>query len=1226
MLDGMALNGDVQYNPAVLIGLGGSGILAARYALLAGYAPAIDQDPLDRGLAKALSSKYIVPVGIDTDFKPFNPIPVNPLAFPRAMMRSIAAGRVPAQLPQIDSQLLLSREDIDRNLDQLRKYARRSSQNAAQTALFDSDDENLAWLAKVFAVDLELIEQVAPRTNHAKTGAGQMRALGRLALLGGLGSCRELLHSSYHTAATEGASQPTVVIFSSIAGGTGAGMFLDVAFLLRRFVEPKARIVAHLLLPDVFTGRRNTENVMPNAYASLIELSTLAQPRGLKPLDIEYRIDGEDKKPYEIRPNGEPVFDEVYLYDSSASRLDWSPEGAPRSQATIDAACRMMSDTALGFLRRDYDSAVSGKENEDQRLVNQALQERRIFHSAASVAIRPLDPVEMAGILSKAVAAQCLWPAMNARRSAPADLSHKKVRDSALKLLDRRMDILSDPEDFKGNATRIYDLDEVKKARELYENKNWLKDTKQSFLWRNRDFPNQMVERIEERLNAVGLYSLLDAMWDGDPLLHSGDDAKVTTTELDVSDFFGKRLDAILHPIENYVKLLEGNAHLPSHQLYTQIENLENALNDQAHYSTPMRVNVSLSDDLRRNRSLIRLVLEKTDNKDFSEIEAHLARWNGAKNPELELRRLFTILFEDVARAFKHDGKEQIFRRSALSGEFFDARLANWKVRVREMKASVAEAIGQSKLMVETLNRTIGRVEIGSDDWKKQCEPIVASLAPLQDFLHDIAWDRSDLAHGLDTLEIDRRKNRRRYAEACLREELEYVQPNLPSSLASPLPQAFSDRAELFYAELIDEVVGLRVSHADLVERLLPRAISSAFLKCESWVDEKAITPSQFAENLDKLEKVCHDVLGALTSFSEFAVSRLGGPNFLKSAAAYLNFTPYTRATSAGAFNPSYAVLVPPKMGGNMHASTDEEQETNTEISKIFAKELQTKAETARISSNMPFLQVERRYFGAHQIGKIEEYSSAYSAVTQNERALFHTIKEALNFTPILSEIETQEKAEFWDCMAHGKPHRNPYEALHCAECRRDYLAGRRRLSEIRLRPASNTMRPIPDRFGGLRFDIHVPENMIQYFDDGIPEWRRYDETEMSLVASAFPEEAVPGTGWDQSDPPHLLIPAVPSDDKMTLERVERSQAFENRFRQASRNRPLFECGHCNFPISDDLSVTEGLNSVICPRCRRNLNYCPSCASKEYCYVAANIIGAGGGEAACARCEGSLEI
>lgn len=112
------------------------------------------------------------------------------------------------------------------------------------------------------------------------TGAAQWRPLGRI---GFFLNDREI-HDAIAEALTEldrrrGSSvqpgeQPTVVIASSVAGGTGSSILFDVAVAARK-IRHGVSVRAFLMLPELFEQIDFRDRVFPNAYATLWEVAAL---------------------------------------------------------------------------------------------------------------------------------------------------------------------------------------------------------------------------------------------------------------------------------------------------------------------------------------------------------------------------------------------------------------------------------------------------------------------------------------------------------------------------------------------------------------------------------------------------------------------------------------------------------------------------------------------------------------------------------------------------------------------------------------------------------------------------------------------------------------------------------------------------------------------------------------------------------------------------------------
>lgn len=154
----------------------------------------------------------------------------------------------------------------------------RTAQNG--TAL----DELVGWRPEPSAVRVAIQE-----------GAGQYRALGRLITLRRMGEVNAHIRRAQQAfgttearteldavsgrlghpvpAATSDRPTPLAIVVSSLAGGTGAGCFLDVCDVLRcAFPAWGDHALAVLYAPDVFSAVRGTEGIQSNAIAALGEL------------------------------------------------------------------------------------------------------------------------------------------------------------------------------------------------------------------------------------------------------------------------------------------------------------------------------------------------------------------------------------------------------------------------------------------------------------------------------------------------------------------------------------------------------------------------------------------------------------------------------------------------------------------------------------------------------------------------------------------------------------------------------------------------------------------------------------------------------------------------------------------------------------------------------------------------------------------------------------------
>ncbi|HEX5725344.1 MAG TPA: tubulin-like doman-containing protein [Longimicrobiaceae bacterium] len=174
-------------------------------------------------------------------------------------------------------------------------------------------------------------------------GAGQIRAVSRLAYrasmeTGRLHLLERQIATIFRARGDEAVSSVRVMIVSSLAGGTGAGVFLQTAMYLRELFElqfgrSNVLVRGAFILPDVLIKSRvldqnEWENVMANGYASLKELNAITLNAGGGPgqqqvtIEMEYRpgqTDASGRQSLAITPRQLP-YDFVFLYDFENTR------------------------------------------------------------------------------------------------------------------------------------------------------------------------------------------------------------------------------------------------------------------------------------------------------------------------------------------------------------------------------------------------------------------------------------------------------------------------------------------------------------------------------------------------------------------------------------------------------------------------------------------------------------------------------------------------------------------------------------------------------------------------------------------------------------------------------------------------------------------------------------------------------------------------------------------
>lgn len=213
--------------------------------------------------------------------------------------------------------------------------------------------------------------QLRTETNVSE-GAGTIRQLGRVAFTYHYAEVQEKLHVAARTACTDQARQrsaevletPTadglrIILCSSVAGGTGAGMFLDAAYLAQRLaglsgVGAPLEVTGILTLPGAFVEAKGQDRREANAYAALKELNYFSyQPGGAhNPLaflfgDTAFEAAYSDDPGGKVRHEQAP-FDRCYLVDAD------NLEG-------VSVSAERVMDMIADYLFTDFASSLAGR-------------------------------------------------------------------------------------------------------------------------------------------------------------------------------------------------------------------------------------------------------------------------------------------------------------------------------------------------------------------------------------------------------------------------------------------------------------------------------------------------------------------------------------------------------------------------------------------------------------------------------------------------------------------------------------------------------------------------------------------------------------------------------------------------------------------------------------------------------------------------------------------------
>jgi hypothetical protein len=202
-------------------------------------------------------------------------------------------------------------------------------------------------------------------------GAGQVRAYGRTAFFMHFDAIEKAISKAYADVCSDTAAKAardqfginvrqnsnisTWVIFS-VAGGTGAGMFIDVSFLAQQIsqshgqggVKPNAII----LLPTAFSAdlprnisARDEYRIFANGYAALMELESYNYPHATtangQPSNI-FRAQWDKNSRSTVEFQG-PVFENTWLVDNAPSGTAESGSGGNVNGDKM-SLCHMMAE------------------------------------------------------------------------------------------------------------------------------------------------------------------------------------------------------------------------------------------------------------------------------------------------------------------------------------------------------------------------------------------------------------------------------------------------------------------------------------------------------------------------------------------------------------------------------------------------------------------------------------------------------------------------------------------------------------------------------------------------------------------------------------------------------------------------------------------------------------------------------------------------------------------
>ncbi|MDJ0835065.1 MAG: tubulin-like doman-containing protein [Acidobacteriota bacterium] len=361
---------NTNYHPALFIGAGGTGVRVLRFV------QSIAGQGLEPGLEHMLSCHLIRMVGIDTDQE------VN------AVEESISPN-----LCRMSCEQRKSSEKVPERLLKLEKVLYcdpRAVTKAVNKMVVGNDDGK-----EDEAANMSFVKKWFPKAGGGippglATPWAQLRPLGRLALFLQAQYLFEELRKSYQAVRqlAPGSGPVDVHIVCSLGGGTGSGMFWDLAFFIRK-IDRDARITGLFVLTEPFEGFNHTGRLYPNVYAALKELHYFKN--WIKPLSVEYPIEGN--LVFQGKEHDVPAFDRVFLFGGFPAGF----EVENRDTATIDVTCFRLAQNLLAYQRMDLRRTISGSHGPDTAAIPGSLERSYCFGASTAVPFYSEPSIDLAG-------------------------------------------------------------------------------------------------------------------------------------------------------------------------------------------------------------------------------------------------------------------------------------------------------------------------------------------------------------------------------------------------------------------------------------------------------------------------------------------------------------------------------------------------------------------------------------------------------------------------------------------------------------------------------------------------------------------------------------------------------------------------------------------------------------------------------------------------------------
>lgn len=400
------------------------------------------------------------------------------------------------------------------------------------TVYLDRHEDDLSWWPEGYETD-DIVQ-----------GAHQVRPVGRLSFMFNVDGVRDAISQIRNRVMTGMRTgddtavsfNPKIYVVGSLAGGTGSGTFLDVAYNARDIfggAQSRATVTGMFCLADVFlpvVTRNQRSQVQANSYAALKELDFFndGSQRGS---DITLEYPQDQGSPVRVDADYRP-FDVTYLVERT-NRNNVVVAANPEQMASLIADAVFLECSApLGQDQQsDFDNVSTGRAR--GRLAGYSgLGTRALVYPGETLeryaAVRCADEVLESSLLTEPDDVSAVQESVE-DYLATVDLHDNQGRVSVVDLLDRdprangnrfKLDVRQQVEEVEDGPREEYreNLEEIEDSTEalLEDIKSRIEDNSESAIRGTDDQPgaaSRMSEAVSDLLRNSGVGAKGALMW-----------------------------------------------------------------------------------------------------------------------------------------------------------------------------------------------------------------------------------------------------------------------------------------------------------------------------------------------------------------------------------------------------------------------------------------------------------------------------------------------------------------------------------------------------------------------------------------------------------------------------------------------------------------------------------------------------------------------------------------